>query len=172
MRICLICSKREYVCRHDITPKPPPPPLLPALQTPLPPQLGPVPIDMTKVASGSQRRTRSIPPKQQIDASFLLLHKPNARLALSSPSPFARPCLPAPANDASFLAVRRVRHAAQMELVRKAARAKFDEALGGMRVSPDVGKQMGDAIQVWWYSFLPRYCCCGTAYRTCDVLLV
>eukprot|EP00904_Undaria_pinnatifida_P007557 jgi/Undpi1/3931/HiC_scaffold_16.g07299.m1 len=39
------------------------------------------------------------------------------------------------------------RHAAQMELVRKAARAKFDEALAGMRVSPDVGKQMGDAIQ-------------------------
>lgn len=33
-------------------------------------------------------------------------------------------------------------------MLRVAARGKFDEALSGMRVSPDVGKQMMDAIQV------------------------
>lgn len=37
-----------------------------------------------------------------------------------------------------------------MTLVRTAAREKFDSSLSGMRVSPDVGKQMGDAIQVCW----------------------
>lgn len=40
------------------------------------------------------------------------------------------------------------RHAAQIDLVRTAAKAKFDEILSGLRVSPDVGKQMMDALQV------------------------
>lgn len=40
------------------------------------------------------------------------------------------------------------RHANQMSLLRTAAREKFDTSLSGMRVSPDVGKQMGDAVQV------------------------
>lgn len=35
-----------------------------------------------------------------------------------------------------------------MSLLRTAAREKFDTSLSGMRVSPDVGKQMGDAVQV------------------------
>lgn len=35
-----------------------------------------------------------------------------------------------------------------MNLLRTAAREKFDTSLSGMRVSPDVGKQMGDAVQV------------------------
>eukprot|EP00752_Nemacystus_decipiens_P014316 g12735.t1 len=39
------------------------------------------------------------------------------------------------------------RHATQIDLVRTAARAKFDEILSGLRVSPDVGKQMMDALQ-------------------------
>ncbi|CAM9173676.1 unnamed protein product [Hapterophycus canaliculatus] len=41
-----------------------------------------------------------------------------------------------------------VRHSSQIDMVRAAARGKFDESLSGMRVSPDVGKQMMDAIQV------------------------
>ncbi|CBJ31119.1 RHD3b, RHD3/Sey1 family GTPase involved in the ER-to-Golgi traffic [Ectocarpus siliculosus] len=40
-----------------------------------------------------------------------------------------------------------LRHADQVDLLRTAARAKFDETLSGLRVSPDVGKQMMDAIQ-------------------------
>lgn len=40
------------------------------------------------------------------------------------------------------------RHAGQVDLVRTAARAKFDEALASLRVNPDVGKQMMEALQV------------------------
>ena len=41
-----------------------------------------------------------------------------------------------------------IRHADQMALLRTAAREKFDSSLSGLRVSPEVGKQMEGAIQV------------------------
>lgn len=53
------------------------------------------------------------------------------------------------------------RHASQVALLRAASRDKFDTTLSGLRVSPDVGKQMGDAVQVLFRALIHILFCVG-----------
>ena len=95
MRICLICPKRDSSQRIPHTTRT----LLPSLQPPLPPQLGPLPIDIAKVPRG-RGGARALCRHNSNSMRLFCLHTrlTLARLALPSPSPFLRPTGAPPAR--------------------------------------------------------------------------